>query len=790
MKITRIKIYGFGRWLNKEFKIDEELQVFLGLNEAGKSTIIAFIVGMLFGFSNNRGHHQNTYEPLGGGAYGGELNFSINQSNYLLVRRNRTSTVTKLYNIDLDEEIQNPNEKLAELLAPLTKETFQQVYGFSQLDLNEIIELDENELKRRLQEIGAVGAKDWRNLATFFEKKAQAMFAANSKTGKRPLNEKIKAYRTLIKQLQVAKQNFPEYRQLLQIKQLKENNLTEFEKQVKTQIELKQKLSSLQPLVGLYKEQQTLQHYVDTQKFSNISDELQQKITELTLQRDNLIEEINRLKQVPPVESDDQLLTFYEHNKQTLEELEKNLPAYQKNATEQKILEQQYQEIVQQINQLVASNIDRQSKQIPTSNSKPKYINLSFAALLSGIILLLPLSMLIKGILLILILVGGSWYWINQPKTTDSNQLSVRTINTDNQKAELQQKKIDLEQRLGMLQVQNSNFDRILIHLNLEKFGFDKQPDFQQNILQVHEFLNLIHAKQAQWATMNAAFNYQQQHLKDLEQQLLNVEAQIKAIYLGLKVNDEEDYYWQLSQQTIYNEQKLRLKLVNQQLSDENVDLLATYSDTTQLLDATTQSNQKIGELNQQISSLRDEITDLRVKLKALANDATVEKLTQSIANLQADILKNLEVYLAHSLAAQWIDKTLSATSANRFPQIMDQAKIFFEILTLGHYHDIKLVENELRLINSHEEGLRVEQLSKGASEQLYVALRLAFVVILKDLVKMPIIIDDAFVNFDDMRKQKSYELLKEISKNNQIIYVTADDRISDAIEQQKITML
>ncbi|MCC3237076.1 AAA family ATPase, partial [Pediococcus acidilactici] len=43
MKIKRIEIYGFGKWQNVTFDLQNDLQVFYGLNEAGKSTLRQFI---------------------------------------------------------------------------------------------------------------------------------------------------------------------------------------------------------------------------------------------------------------------------------------------------------------------------------------------------------------------------------------------------------------------------------------------------------------------------------------------------------------------------------------------------------------------------------------------------------------------------------------------------------------------------------------------------------------------------------------------------------------------------
>ncbi|MDO7795042.1 AAA family ATPase [Lactiplantibacillus plantarum] len=50
MQIKRLEIAGFGKFQQQQFEFGDGLQVIYGLNESGKSTMRAFILGMLFGF--------------------------------------------------------------------------------------------------------------------------------------------------------------------------------------------------------------------------------------------------------------------------------------------------------------------------------------------------------------------------------------------------------------------------------------------------------------------------------------------------------------------------------------------------------------------------------------------------------------------------------------------------------------------------------------------------------------------------------------------------------------------
>lgn len=54
MKIKRLEISGFGRWSQEAFDLSDGLQVIFGQNESGKTTLRAFIVGVLFGFPTKK----------------------------------------------------------------------------------------------------------------------------------------------------------------------------------------------------------------------------------------------------------------------------------------------------------------------------------------------------------------------------------------------------------------------------------------------------------------------------------------------------------------------------------------------------------------------------------------------------------------------------------------------------------------------------------------------------------------------------------------------------------------
>jgi Uncharacterized conserved protein len=117
----------------------------------------------------------------------------------------------------------------------------------------------------------------------------------------------------------------------------------------------------------------------------------------------------------------------------------------------------------------------------------------------------------------------------------------------------------------------------------------------------------------------------------------------------------------------------------------------------------------------------------------------------------------------------------LNIATENRYPKMIQKATQYFSLLTNHHYIKIDFRKKDIVVTSANKNVFDVHELSKATTIQLYLALRLAFVTEISDLIKLPILIDDAFVDFDISRKENVFDLIKEIAKNNQVIYVTAN---------------
>lgn len=105
MKILNTKINGFGKFENKEINFSEGINVVVGRNESGKSTLLEYINSMFFGASKNkRGKEVSTlekYTPWNAEEYSGELEYKLDNGKKYTIFREFKKSKCKIFDGDL-----------------------------------------------------------------------------------------------------------------------------------------------------------------------------------------------------------------------------------------------------------------------------------------------------------------------------------------------------------------------------------------------------------------------------------------------------------------------------------------------------------------------------------------------------------------------------------------------------------------------------------------------------------------------------------------------------------------
>ena len=107
MKIQTLKINQFGKLQNKEIELDNHINLIIGKNESGKSTLLKFILSMFYGLSKNKNGKTYTdferYTPWQETDFSGKIKYTLaNGQEYEVFREFRKKS-PQIYNEQFEE---------------------------------------------------------------------------------------------------------------------------------------------------------------------------------------------------------------------------------------------------------------------------------------------------------------------------------------------------------------------------------------------------------------------------------------------------------------------------------------------------------------------------------------------------------------------------------------------------------------------------------------------------------------------------------------------------------------
>ena len=184
-----------------------------------------------------------------------------------------------------------------------------------------------------------------------------------------------------------------------------------------------------------------------------------------------------------------------------------------------------------------------------------------------------------------------------------------------------------------------------------------------------------------------------------------------------------------------------------------------------------------LAQAQQALTGARRRYDTLLGRIRALDSSSD---LTAQLSQKQEELAQLQEEYDAIALAMTALEQA-NTTLQNRFsPALGAQAAEIFAALTAGKYGKV-LLSSDLSL-SAEAAGdpmsRSIQQLSQGAADQLYLAVRLAICdMVLPAEKHVPLILDDALVTFDDDRLRAALDYLLSESKNRQILLFTCHDR-------------
>jgi uncharacterized protein YhaN len=191
MKLLKLHIEGFGIFSERSVPVECEfapgLVVIPGDNEAGKSTLLAFVRRIIYGFPDAR-TKENQYPPLLGGRHGGRILASDSEGTRVWIER-IAGKKGGVVSVREDGGGELPETTLTGILGHMPAEVFGGIFAFGLAELAGLGALDQEELRDRIYSAGAGVAISPAKVAKEFDDRLAELL--KQRAGKARINDAV-----------------------------------------------------------------------------------------------------------------------------------------------------------------------------------------------------------------------------------------------------------------------------------------------------------------------------------------------------------------------------------------------------------------------------------------------------------------------------------------------------------------------------------------------------------------------------------------------------------------------
>ncbi len=781
MKINSCNITSFGKFKNFKIDFSDGLNIVYGENEAGKSTIMAFIKMMFYGYSGKASdlekNPRKKYMPWDSSQMGGSVNFIHNGKSYRLTREFKGSNATDkitLTDTDLGVDIKlSTKGDVGSEIFGISDAAFERTLFIWGLGVPEKNAAAEGEINGKLSNIASTGDEDV-SVELVKNRILKAKECLMSRSGKIGAYDKRRANTEALKtELASAREN--------ELKALElEEKIAEKEKEASAVKAEGDRLFKIMKKADLFKKRANLTKYIDAfeteKKFKKAlalpngeladkpySDRIRSGVAELQLLQKNLSETegiVNSLKndlEALKVEDSYKL----DNLRADKSDIETKLTAAESNADRVR-------------ERVTTLQIATSGKPETKPNTLLVVLGLILATVggIAAAITLRRNMPLFYGeisgaaIGLILFLLG----FILKKKLSDGG-LKEELVSAQGELDGLLAKIADLKSRLDRT---DSEINSYLIDSGSKKALLEaKQSELfrmQESLLsKKDEFIS----KKAAVSTLCEPFGLFAEISDALQiaDDISDKNDALKAAEVARNLAADS------TNCQSYEEAKARLSDLN---SDE------TLRDITH--EEAENAKDKIRTITTESVKLREELTGLRHTLhNLLSSSRTVPVIELQIKENEA----KLEAEKAFCDAADIAVTTLTDSFADMrrsFGNVLESetSKIFCG-LTNGVYRSVD-ISKDLDIKVNRDDTLGAKEwqfLSSGTADQAYLSLRIALSRLLEgEENSLPLILDDPLTQYDDTRAESALSYLSDYAKSHQIILFTCHSKIRDTAEK------
>lgn len=762
MKILKLHIEDFGTLHDCDISFTPLLNEIVQENGWGKTTIATFIKAMFYGLATTtkkklNENERKKYTPWQGGNFGGYLDFEIDGEEYRIERFFGDKDTFKLIDLKTGKESKKFSSNIGEEIFDLDSEAYERSTFIPQKEIsNGITEKLSTKLINSIQGTDNSDSLDKAleildNRRKFLRKQGNAGKIAELQVEIENINEEIDKLKQSANAIDILQKEIVKENDVINELELKKekivrqiNNYSKNQKLIanKKYIEENQaKLEELQKKINDYK------------IILNGNDFNADEIKYFTKVNDNLLSQQTKLQTI--CENDQlnekivNLQTYFGKNIPTEEDINEKISLNEK---------------LNNLNGEIALLKNKESSlpQTNTSNSGKKSKSFLISFLLSilfagvgGVLFTFTttfaiVSFVIAGISLLL---TGFLYlksYIEVKTTPNSPTLSIETLKNEiNEKEEIAKKyQIEIDDFISNFEHQNENSLSFLYSLRSK---VKELQDCQNKAIELNEKINEIkkYIAVASQEINSFVSKFNLPNPSSSNQEKFNLLEKVKEDFI-------EDN--KLMQEILVNLQEFKKDNITIN-NVENIDINKIQEEERLLQEEIDLHRENKAKLVNKIDRIKSELENLD-NLENQVEELKAEK------DFYSQQLKNIVG------AKKFLEKANDNLTAKYRDPMKNSLNKYLKYILQSNYQEYD-VDTELKIsYQKFGQARELDYLSKGYQGVVDLCIRFALVDCLFGKEKPFIILDDPFVNMDESKLNQALSLIKEFSKEYQIIYL------------------
>lgn len=774
MKIKSVYISAFGGLEDKRIDFTDGFNVFYGENEKGKTTVMNFIKMMFYG--TVRGSAQiskdirKKYTPWSGKQMAGSVDFVLNGKNYRLERIFKSSNSTDKVNlIDLDLGVSKPADgSVGDSLFGISSAAFERSVYIGQTGAAENLQAANGEINAKLSNMVSTGDESvsYEAVKARLEKAKDALKSKSGKIGEYDKN--IKRIGELKEQYGRAAALYAEYDGF---KAKADRRRAAIAEELKKAAGIKQRLDKQQDIRNAAK----LREYLEKKS------ELDELNRELVLSDgqcadESFVKKVNFC--IGKFESAESRLAEKSREISRLKDIIETAETADNGDTPEKIkaLDREAESLKaerERIDEAIAKSereIALKESEAEKTESIRKAVNVPLiaaavvfaaASAVFGVISIIPAAVILAAAAAVFAVAG----FLLRPEDKEKiGKFRSELESLRNENMELKNQKEAAEREF-------SEKTRILAEL---KAAAEAGKSYAKQ-----QALNLEALKREE-NELKVLADSELNTLKGVFGRYADADS-IDEIKAALeKISEKANKQKQIKQQLNYIAKdigNISYEAARQKLSE----MSGTETDDTDF----EALKAEYAELSNRITAEREELISAETKARTqLENTENPDAVSDRIKELQTKAEEQDKFCRTAEKALEVLLESFTELRRDYGSELEKRAGAVFAGLTGGKYTGMRISNSfDISVEKKDEFGEKeVAYLSSGTADQAYLSLRLALSELMfEGSERLPVIMDDVLIQYDDRRMETAVRYLSEYSANGQTVMFTCRDSVFEA---------